>query len=287
MPVQQRLWAAPMAGSNHDHLLRELVGKRVGDTSDAVPLLREQLVQRGLLSGDGAGVGNALDEGLFSGVVAVRRASGSRKDERTIVDEDVRHLFGAPCCPTGRMYPVDAKKPMLHKLAVEVPWAKNRVTIAFQSCLDILRLSSIRPEEAMAAVHRAMQTWNRLLLRIQLDVQDSLLGADFVVDWVSAKNDPEGVLSSRHQAHADYPPGNTLFPPAPLPIHFNSDFRWGMGEDGCFDVETIALHELGHCLGLIYHTEIGTIMYGDLGTAPIYVQRHIDFKTQQRARALY
>ncbi len=96
-------------------------------------------------------------------------------------------------------------------------------------------------------------------------------------------------IVARHtvHAHADYPTPNTLFGGPPLPVHFNADLLWGIEQAGCYDIETVALHELAHVLGLIYHSGPDTILYDAIGQAPVFVQHRLDAETVMRARQLY
>ena len=65
-------------------------------------------------------------------------------------------------------------------------------------------------------------------------------------------------------AHADFPPPcgvvtNTL----PKPVHFDdSEHTWSDGAvANAFDIETVALHEIGHILGLGHTTVNGAVMF--------------------------
>lgn len=191
-------------------------------------------------------------------------------------------------CPTGAFLAEGRNGPRhLERLISERGWQKNQLRLAFGHCSDVEVHSELKAVDAQAAVIRAIDTWNQIGLRLRVDVTNELADADMVVQWKFSSADPEGMLTWQTQAHADFPPGNSLFGPPPLPIHFNADFLWGIESPGCFDVETIALHELGHCLGLVYHSGIDTIMYDALREAPFFVRHSIDPETQARIIKLY
>jgi predicted Zn-dependent protease len=64
-------------------------------------------------------------------------------------------------------------------------------------------------------------------------------------------------------AHADFPPGYSLIVPGePLPLHFNESEKWSLEPVIAeYDVETVALHEIGHCLGLPHSASPHSVMY--------------------------
>lgn len=117
------------------------------------------------------------------------------------------------------------------------------------------------------AVRRAVRTWAATVPVAFTEVAAG--GADVVVGWQPADcNDYDMQGDPVLAAHADYPLGCREIPPLsslPLPVHFNDDLKWCIGTvAGEFDVETAALHELGHILGLRHAGAPGDVMFSTL-----------------------
>ncbi len=74
-------------------------------------------------------------------------------------------------------------------------------------------------------------------------------------------------------AHAGYPWCGSDFSAFCSFVHFNDEtYKWGTGNGGAVqDIETIALHELGHVLGLDHSADAGAVMYP---TVALGVKRH-------------
>ncbi|KAL5711040.1 neutrophil collagenase [Ranunculus cassubicifolius] len=83
-------------------------------------------------------------------------------------------------------------------------------------------------------------------------------------------------------------PGGTLahaYPPTDGRLHFDGDERWSIvPANGTFDLESVALHEIGHILGLDHSSIEGAIMFARI---PIGVRKGLHEDDVQGIRALY
>ena len=169
----------------------------------------------------------------------------------------------------------------------EVGWDHRRLTYKFGSCELVTRYGLATVEEAKSAVLSAFDSWQSAGVGLQFS--ESSDQPEMTFEWYDAINDPECEtfgcqLSDLDHAHADYPPPNTQFYGVPLPIHFNAGERWGIRQEAfAFDIETIALHEIGHCLGLFHGP--GDVMKEFRQEGEIV--RIIDPITSSRLRRLY
>jgi hypothetical protein len=112
------------------------------------------------------------------------------------------------------------------------------------------------------AIRRAWWNW---AAHFPLGVHEVATNAtpDVVCGWRPAA-DPDYSMVGGVLAHADFPPGcgwinNTI----PRPLHYDdTEHTWVVGAAANqYDVETVALHEIGHILGLQHTTVNGAIMF--------------------------
>jgi hypothetical protein len=144
-----------------------------------------------------------------------------------------------------------------HCFDIGCGWDRHEVTFAFDN-----GTGDVAATQEFQAVRNAFLTWQRIAPLTFTEVALSA-NPNVVIDWRNAA-DPDLSMVGTAIAHSDFPPGcSVIVTGLPLPLHFDdSEHLWTIGAAaGQIDVETTALHELGHILGLYHSFEPENVMY--------------------------
>jgi hypothetical protein len=149
------------------------------------------------------------------------------------------------------------------------PWGQTDLTYAFDR-----DTADVPGQTERDGVRAAFRTWQRLgaLTFREVGMGDN---PHIRVGWRAA-NDADFNMTGGIIAHADFPPAcSVVTQTLPKPVHFDdSEHAWAIGAvPGAFDIETVALHEIGHIVGLGHSVVAGAVMLS--GIAPNSTKRRL------------
>jgi hypothetical protein len=177
-----------------------------------------------------------------------------------VLDAATRDLMAAPRCGMPDLF----GRPSVNFRAV-CAWDRRWLSYQFGRPGASAMTTDVSQGVAINAIRRALSTWERAGVGLTFRVitgGDIPLDADIRIEWRPAA-DPDYSMVGNVVAHADYPPGCWAVTSGyPKPLHFDDGETWVDGAvAGGFDIESVALHELGHLLGLDHSDVAGTVMW--------------------------
>ena len=250
--------------------IRNLPTLRRGETNEAFAQVQNFLQRFGYLSPDEEFEKARLDDPTGRAIRLYQQFFGLA--ETGDLDDNTRELMSVPRCGMPD-YPLTA-------FSTIGPWTRRNISYRFGTLTG-----DVTNNVARGAILRAFNSWQGS--GVGLTFSQVASNEDIEVEWRPA-SDPDHDMRGGILAHADFPPGFSINTTGlPLPLHFDdSEHTWVDGSVvGGIDIETISVHEIGHCLGLLHTGVDGSVMFPSV--SPNSTNRNIQTDDLAAIRSLY
>ncbi|WP_338709029.1 matrixin family metalloprotease [Paenibacillus amylolyticus] len=229
-------------------MVKELPELKLGEQHPDFMQVQIYLKRFGYFHEDALETGE-LDEGTSRALARFQQRYSIGKPG--VFDEATRDFMSQDRCGQP-----DTQDPLA--FATVCPWGRRNLTFAFGPLSG-----QVSNQVAQNAVRRAFATWSAAGVGFTFAEVGVNQNPDIQIEWRRAA-DPDHSMVGGILAHADFPPGcSIIVNNLPLPVHFDDqEHTWMDGAAvNAFDIETVALHEIGHILGLGHTNVSGSVMF--------------------------
>ncbi|KAG8477261.1 hypothetical protein CXB51_030424 [Gossypium anomalum] len=257
--------------------LRLLEGARKGYTFKGLNQVKKYLKTFGYYSINGGSLTDSFDDVLEAALKSYQQHYRLKVTGR--IDSNTLKKMSTPRCGVQDIFNDsndDVKFSMIANYSFfnGMPrWNKRQLTYMFRSSAFVISDQQLRP-----IIIRAFNTWA------------------VVSNFTFREANPSDIVMGFHRGfHGDnYPfdgPGNVLahaFAPRNGRLHYDADENWSTNNVirlNQIDLETIAIHEIGHILGLGHSQDPNAIMYAYY--RPGTIKRNLGQDDIDGIRALY